>query len=86
MIPQHTKNRNQARSLRKQRDQAIQENLEVLKLAPNDLSTLKNLAILYREGGRLNDALAYARKAQELSPRDADLIQFVKELEQQGAK
>ncbi|MCW5853158.1 MAG: tetratricopeptide repeat protein, partial [Anaerolineae bacterium] len=69
-----------------QRDQAIQENLEVLKLAPNDLSTLKNLAILYREGGRLNDALAYARKAQELSPRDADLIQFVKELEQQGAK
>ncbi len=69
-----------------QRDQAIQENLEVLKLAPNDLSTLKNLAILYREGGRLNDALTYARRAQELAPRDADLIQFVKELEQQGAK
>ena len=69
-----------------QRDQAIQENLEVLKLAPNDLSTLKNLAILYREGGRLNDALTYARKAQELSPRDPDLVQFVKELEQQGAK
>ena len=52
-----------------QRDAAIQENLTVLKLAPNDPSTLRNLALLYRDAGRLNDALTYGRKALELGLR-----------------
>ncbi len=69
-----------------QRDAAIQENLEVLKLAPTDISTLRNLALLYRDAGRLNDSLAYARKALERDPKNTALSDFVKQLEAQGAK
>ena len=55
----------------------------MLKLAPNDVSTLKNLALLYRDAGNTRDALTYARKALELSPRDTALQDFVKQLEAQ---
>lgn len=69
-----------------QRDAAIQENLEVLKLAPNDARTLQNLALLYRDAGRASDALTYARRALELNPKNEGLTEFVRQLEQQGAK
>ncbi len=67
-------------------DGAIRENLEVLKLAPKDPRALKNLALLYRQAGRLNEALAAARGALEGSPGDAALQDLIRQLQEQGAK
>ncbi|MFN8481548.1 MAG: O-antigen ligase family protein [Anaerolineae bacterium] len=65
---------------------AIRENLEVLKLAPKDSRALKNLVLLYRQAGRLNEALAAARAALESAPGDAALQDLIRQLQDQGAK
>jgi len=46
------------------RDDAIAENKEVLAIVPNDIPTLLNLGLLYREKGDLTTALSYAQQAQ----------------------
>lgn len=65
--------------------EAESENLTVLQARPGDLPTLKNLAIIYRELKRYDDAIRYARQAIE-SPGATDeertqLQVFISEVE-----
>ncbi len=48
-------------------DEAIAANLEALAVAPGDISTLQNLALLYQQQGQLQQALRYARQARDLA-------------------
>ncbi|MBN1401758.1 MAG: tetratricopeptide repeat protein [Anaerolineae bacterium] len=49
-------------------DEAIRANLQVLVRLGEDYSTFKNLAILYRESGNVEQAVAYAERALRLAP------------------
>lgn len=49
-------------------DEAIAANLDVLAIDANNVSALQNLAILYQRQGDLEQALAYALRAQEQLP------------------
>ena len=51
---------------------AIEQNLAVLKIKPTELSSLRNLAVLYDETGDLQNALTYAQQALEQAKEDAD--------------
>ncbi|MBN1642696.1 MAG: tetratricopeptide repeat protein [Anaerolineae bacterium] len=67
-------------------EQAEAENLLVLGAIPDDLSTLKNLAIIYRQLQRYDEALAYAQRAMSSSEVTAEdkrqLEVFIGELQQ----
>lgn len=54
------------------RDKAIQENLTVVDRRPNDLASLRNLAILYSEVDDFDNALVFAQRALELVTKDED--------------
>jgi tetratricopeptide (TPR) repeat protein len=62
---------------------AIATNLELLKVAPGDYETLKNLAVIYRDAGQLENALDYARQALVVAPESAQasLQQFIDEIQ-----
>jgi tetratricopeptide (TPR) repeat protein/O-antigen ligase len=62
---------------------ALDETLEVLKLAPKDLASHRNLAILYRDLGDKEKALKEARIALSLTPPDqqAPLKELIAELQ-----
>jgi len=49
-------------------EDAIDANLKVLELRPNDLSALQNLALLYKKTGDYDNALKFAEKALEVAP------------------
>jgi len=53
---------------------AIETYEETLKLNPNNFVVLNNLAYLYTQEGRLQDAERYARQAVEQRPENADAI------------
>jgi tetratricopeptide (TPR) repeat protein len=63
--------------------QAEAENLIVLRAVPDDLATLKNLAVIYHQLGQYEDALAYAERAMR-SPQaqEADRQQLEAFIEQ----
>ncbi|MCC7353037.1 MAG: tetratricopeptide repeat protein, partial [Anaerolineae bacterium] len=65
--------------------EAIAENLEVLRGAPNDLQTHRNLALLYQQAGQFSEALAQARIARDLTPEKerGPLDQLIADLEKQ---
>ena len=65
--------------------QAISANLEVLGYAPGDYTTLKNLAILYRETGQPQEAIEMAQRALAVAP-DADKPAIQDLIEQEQAK
>ncbi|MSP11379.1 MAG: tetratricopeptide repeat protein [Chloroflexi bacterium] len=50
---------------------AIQENLAVLKVAPNDQSSQRNLTLLYAQNNEPGKAAAVAEAAVKLNPNDA---------------
>jgi Flp pilus assembly protein TadD len=49
-------------------DQAVEENLKVLELRPDDYASHKNLAILYQQLGRIDEAIVEAETALSLAP------------------
>jgi tetratricopeptide (TPR) repeat protein len=64
---------------------AEQENQIVLTAIPGDFATLKNLAIIYRQLDRYDDAISYAQQAVE-SPaateeEKAQLQMFINEIQ-----
>jgi tetratricopeptide (TPR) repeat protein len=63
-------------------EDAVRENQAVLALAPNDVASHRNLALLYQQLERWDEALIQARAALALTPEDQALQQFVKQLEQ----
>ena len=54
---------------------------QVLEAAPNAVQVLIALATYHRDMGKLDEALTYARRVQELMPEDAGVRQFVQQLE-----
>ena len=70
-------------------EQAEAENLIVLEMVPTDLATLKNLAIIYRQMGQYDNALAYAQRAlaspQAEAPDKEQLEAFIEELRAMGS-
>jgi cyclophilin family peptidyl-prolyl cis-trans isomerase/tetratricopeptide (TPR) repeat protein len=69
-------------------DEAIAENLTVVKLMPDDYNSHKNLALLYQQEGEFENAIAAAEVALGLAPEDERqaLQIFVEQLRQlQGA-
>ncbi|RUA15932.1 MAG: hypothetical protein DSY55_05210 [Clostridia bacterium] len=64
--------------------EAIAANLKVLQLSPNDLNSLQNLALLYQESGKYDDALIYAKRALQAAPeaKRPGLEALIKQLEQ----
>ena len=44
----------------------------MIKIKPTELSSLRNLAVLYEETGDLQNALTYAQQALEQAKEDAD--------------
>ena len=73
--------------------EAIQANLTLIKLSPNDPSiwnTRKNLAILYAQSGEMQSALSQAQMAASLAPTSptdyrAELTNYVAQLRAQLA-
>ena len=66
-------------------DEAIEANLQALALAPNDISTLQNLALLYQQKGDYEQALLYAQRARALVSEGAQaqaLDALIQQLEQ----
>jgi Tfp pilus assembly protein PilF len=63
----------------------VEKNLAVLRLAPNDYASHKNLSILYQQLGRIDEALAEAQIALGLAPENekAAVEAFVAQLQQQ---
>ena len=61
---------------------AMEENLAVLELSPNDYASHKNLALLYQQLGRTDEAVAEAQIALELAPEGdkANLEAFIAQL------
>lgn len=66
-------------------DEAIAANLDVLAIAPNNLSALQNLAILYQQQGELEKALSYAQQAKSLLPEQnqAGIDGLIQQIQQQ---
>jgi Tfp pilus assembly protein PilF len=64
-------------------EEAILENLEVLKISPKDYASHKNLAILYQQADRLADALNSAKTALTVAPdsEKAALQAFITQVE-----
>jgi superkiller protein 3 len=62
--------------------EAVEENLEVLELAPNDYASHKNLALLYQQLGRIDEAVAEAQIALEFASEEekANLEAFIAQL------
>ncbi|MBC7235897.1 MAG: tetratricopeptide repeat protein, partial [Chloroflexi bacterium] len=62
---------------------AIEANEKVLARVPDDYGTIKNIAILYNQAQKYDQALIYARRALELAPeKDRETIaRFVAQLE-----
>ena len=51
------------------REKAIEQNLAVLETRPNDLASIRNLAILYSDSGNYDSALQFAQRALGWSPK-----------------
>lgn len=66
-------------------DEAIEANLEALRISPGDFNTHKNLALLYQDNGNLDQALVHAREALALAgQQDQPAMEaFVQQLTQQ---
>ncbi|NOZ71832.1 MAG: tetratricopeptide repeat protein, partial [Chloroflexi bacterium] len=66
-------------------DEAIAANLDVLAIAPNNVSALQNLAILYQQQGELQKALSYAQQAKSLLPEQnqAGIDGLIQQIQQQ---
>jgi len=68
-------------------DKSIEANLKILRSAPNDYVTLKNLMILHKQENRLDEALAYLEQALTVAPeKDKDALKAFREqiMAQQG--
>ena len=65
--------------------EAITANQDTLAVTPNDVSSLRNLAILYRQKGDLQQALDYAMQARAASPAEtqASLDAFIQDIRNQ---
>ena len=48
--------------------EAVQANVRVVELAPNDLAAHRNLAVLFQAMGQMPQALAHAQRALEMAP------------------
>jgi len=55
---------------------ARESNERVLEIAPNDLDTLRNLAILERDAGELDAACAWVARGLQVHPTDGGLLQL----------
>ena len=68
-------------------EEAVQENLAVLQRLPSDLVSHRNLALLYSQMSKLDDALTHAREAHRLAAEsDKPALQsFIDQLEAQKA-
>ncbi|MBI2849006.1 MAG: O-antigen ligase family protein [Chloroflexi bacterium] len=66
--------------------ESIDENLKLTKIAPNDIVTHRNLAILYQQIGNIDKAREEANIALSLAPKDqqGSLQAFIAELGQGG--
>jgi tetratricopeptide (TPR) repeat protein len=67
--------------------EAIEQNQLVLQQLPGDYDSLKNLALLYRQTGQLQESLSSAQQAREVAP-EADRASwepFIADLETQLA-
>ncbi|MEZ4859676.1 MAG: tetratricopeptide repeat protein [Caldilineaceae bacterium] len=63
---------------------AIEANLEVIKRQPNNVGAMRNLALLYRDQGKLDEALKWLQQAVGLlGPQQADDIKQMRVLEAQ---
>lgn len=60
--------------------EAIEANEKVLELAGDDLPTLRNLVLLYRDTGDARSACAYVDQGLLVSPDDVALLQLAAEL------
>jgi tetratricopeptide (TPR) repeat protein len=66
-------------------DEAIATNVRVLELAPGDLPTLRNLALLHRDLGQTERACEYIAIGLSVAPQDSGLAQLQSELGCGGA-
>ena len=57
-------------------DGSREANLKVLELAPGDLDTLRNLAILERDAGNAAEACGYVEEGLASNSQDTGLIQL----------
>ncbi|NOZ50185.1 MAG: tetratricopeptide repeat protein [Chloroflexi bacterium] len=66
-------------------DEAIAANLDVLAIAPTNVSALQNLAILYQQQGQLQQALDYAQQAKARLPEanQAGVDALIQQIQQQ---
>ena len=69
-------------------DKSIEANLKILRSAPNDYVTLKNLMILYEQEGQVDKALSYLEQALVVAPKKdkGALEAFQKQLQAQQIK
>jgi len=67
--------------------EAIDANLKVLSLLPQDINTLKNLALLNERIGQLDQAILYLRQAEAVAPDNQreQFTSYIKQLEQRMA-
>jgi tetratricopeptide (TPR) repeat protein len=57
-------------------EEAVEENLTVLQVFPNDFISHRNLALLYQQIGRTAEATEHAQAALEFSPEgDKEALQ-----------
>lgn len=68
-------------------DKAIEANLEVVNRYANDYNSLKNLALLYAQQEKLDEALSYAQQALKAAPQDqvAGMTSYIDQLNQRIA-
>lgn len=66
--------------------EAIDKNLQILELQPSDFTAQKNLALLYRDSGQLDEALRYANAALSVAPDNerAGIESLIQELTTAG--
>lgn len=66
--------------------EAIDKNLQILALQPSDFTAQKNLALLYRDSGQLDEALRYANAALAVAPDNerAGIESLIQELTTAG--
>ena len=61
----------------------MQENLEVVRLSPNDVNSHRNLAVLYQRLGMVTQAISEVQTAIKLAPTDTTLQDMLKQLQPQ---
>ena len=63
--------------------EALRQNLEVVRLAPTDVNSHRNLAVFYQRLGIVTQAISETQTAIKLAPTDTTLQDMLKQLQPQ---